>query len=289
VTGREHSVAGATGGLLLFGILAAGSVLLFLDSWQLLAGRWVQWSYGYDHGWLIAALSAWLVWRERKVLAAGRPCWPGLILVAARALAFPLGFLYFAIPIWDFVNPFLQAATTAVVGVMLAVTGVPRLINLLYDTALTACLVEVQPQVTAEIVEGVVRELKWTERESGAQRSARAATQEGYARLKVTHLGHRIADIVLLDDHNVIGRDQDCQVVIDDKFFSRCHAVIVHEDEGWLLRDLDSTNGTWVNGTAARTCHLKDGDIIEIGKHRLVFVVGRAADVGVVTQSMVDC
>jgi pSer/pThr/pTyr-binding forkhead associated (FHA) protein len=104
----------------------------------------------------------------------------------------------------------------------------------------------------------------------------------------VTHRGHRIADIVLLDDHNVIGRDQDCEVVIDDKFFSRRYAVINHEDDGWVLRDLNSTNGTWVNGTTARTWHLKDGDIIEIGKHRLVFVAGRAADVGVATQSMVD-
>ena len=167
MTGREHSVRGTAGGLLLFGIVAAGCVLLFLASWQALAGRWVQWSFGYDHGWLIAALSAWLVWRERNVLAAGRPCWPGLIVVAgaaagwllaraadvgigqeillpvllwgatltvfgpvaARALAFPLGFLYFAIPIWDFVNPFLQAATTAVVGALLAVTGVTSLVE----------------------------------------------------------------------------------------------------------------------------------------------------------------
>jgi len=58
------------------------------------------------------------------------------------------------------------------------------------------------------------------------------------------------------------------------------------EDDGWVLRDLNSTNGTWVNGKAARTCHLKDGDTIEIGKHRLVFVAGREADVGVATQSM---
>jgi exosortase A len=153
--------------VLLFGIIAAASVLLFLDSWQTLAARWVQWSYGYDHGWMIAALSAWLVWRERNVLATGRPFWPGLILLAgvaagwllaraadvgigqeillpvllwgtaltvfgpaaARALAFPLGFLYFAIPIWDFVNPFLQAATTAVVGALLALTGVTSLVE----------------------------------------------------------------------------------------------------------------------------------------------------------------
>jgi len=164
--------------------------------------------------------------------------------------------------------------------------GVPRLINLLCDTALTACLVEAQPRVTPEIVEAVVRELKWTERERGAQRSARAATQDGYARLKVTHRGHRVADMVLMHAMNVIGRDPDCQVVIDDKFFSRRHAVIIREDDGWILRDLNSTNGTWVNGKSARTCHLKDGDTIEIGKHRLVFLAGREADVGVATQSM---
>ena len=81
----EHSAPGAAGGLLLFGIVATGSVLLFLASWQALAGRWVQWSYGNDHGWLIAALSAWLAWRERNVLAASCPCWPRLILVARAA------------------------------------------------------------------------------------------------------------------------------------------------------------------------------------------------------------
>ena len=151
---------------------------------------------------------------------------------------------------------------------------------------MTACLVEAQPRVTPEIVEDVVRELKWTERESGVQRGARAATQNGYPRLKVTHRGHRLADIVLRDDQNVIGRDEDCQVVIDDKFFSRRHAVIIHEDDGWVLRDLNSTNGTSVNGEVVRTWRLTDGDTIEIGKHRLVFLAGREADVGVATQSM---
>jgi exosortase A len=142
-------------------------MLLFLESWQSLAGRWVQWTFGYDHGWLIAALSAWLVWRERDALAAGRPWWPGLLLVggaafgwlvaraadvslgqevmlpvllwaaaltafgraAARALAFPLAFLYFAVPIWDFVNPLLRTATTLVSGALLDLTGVPALIE----------------------------------------------------------------------------------------------------------------------------------------------------------------
>jgi exosortase A len=167
VTDREHSASSAWRGVLLFGLLAAGCVWLFFASWQSLAGRWVQWTFGYDHGWLIAALSVWLVWREREVLAAGRPAWAGLVLVAgaafgwllaraadvslgqevmlpvllwtaaltvfgsaaARALAFPLAFLYFAVPIWDFLNPLLRAATTMVSGALLDLTGVPALIE----------------------------------------------------------------------------------------------------------------------------------------------------------------
>ena len=167
MTGREHTARGASRGVLLYGLVAAGSVVLFLESWRELAARWMEWSLGYDHGWLIAALSAWLVWRERDVLAVGRPCWPGLVLVAgaamawlvaraadvgigqqlllpvllwsaaltvlgpvaARALAFPIGFLYFAVPVWDVLNPFLQAATTAAAGVLLDLTDISALIE----------------------------------------------------------------------------------------------------------------------------------------------------------------
>lgn len=163
---RVHR-ARAGRGFALFVLLATGTILLYLDSWRALAARWGEWTFGYDHGWLIAALSAWLAWRERDALAAARPWWPGLVLVAAtaaawlvaragdvalgqhvvlpvllwsvalaalgpaaaRALAFPLGFLYFAIPVWDFVTPFLQAATTAVSGALVAASGVPALIE----------------------------------------------------------------------------------------------------------------------------------------------------------------
>jgi type II secretory pathway predicted ATPase ExeA len=166
--------------------------------------------------------------------------------------------------------------------------GVPRLINLLCDTALTACLVESQPRVTPGIVEDVVRELKWSGRESGGQRAARANAQDACAWLQIIHRGHWVADVALLEDRNVIGRDVDCQVVIDDKFFSRYHAAINREEGGWVLRDLNSTNGTSVRGKAVGTWRLTEGDVIEIGKHRLVFVAGRSreADVGVATQTL---
>jgi general secretion pathway protein A len=152
--------------------------------------------------------------------------------------------------------------------------GVPRLINLLCDTALIACVVEGQEQVSAALLEDVVRELNWDERGPGAGEAngdAEEATAEA-PRLEATHRGQSIGGFFLSKARNVIGRGSDCEVVLDHKFLSRHHAVITHEGGAWMLRDLDSTNGTRVNGSRVECWQLADGDEIAIGKHRLVFV-----------------
>jgi general secretion pathway protein A len=149
--------------------------------------------------------------------------------------------------------------------------GVPRLINLLCDTALIACTVEGQAQVSAALLEDVVRELSWDERGPGSG-EANAAGEAGAPRLQATHRGQPIGDFVLCEPRNVIGRGRDCEITIDSKFLSRHHAVISREGEAWMLRDLDSTNGTRVNGAFVECWQLADGDEIAVGKHRLVFV-----------------
>jgi general secretion pathway protein A len=157
--------------------------------------------------------------------------------------------------------------------------GVPRLINLLCDTALIACVVEGQEQVSAALLEDVVRELNWDERAPGAGEAdgdAAEATQES-PRLEATHRGQPIGGFSLRQSRNLIGRGDDCEIVIDNKFLSRHHAVIAREGEAWMLRDLHSTNGTRVNGHRVECWQLADGDEIAIGKHRLVFVCPQPA------------
>jgi two-component system, cell cycle response regulator len=63
----------------------------------------------------------------------------------------------------------------------------------------------------------------------------------------------------------VIGRSPDVELRIDDLAVSRKHAQIERGPDGFLVRDLRSTNGVFVNGLRVETRTLRDGDRIQIG------------------------
>ncbi|MFO1407111.1 MAG: exosortase A [Steroidobacteraceae bacterium] len=121
-------------------------------------------SLTYTHGYAIVAVVAWLLWRSRRRVEAEplRPCWPAVaalggsgvlwylawssgiqivhesllpptMLAAVLAVAgwrvaalcaFPVGYLYFAVPVWGVLNDGLQSLTTTSVSVLLRFTGV---------------------------------------------------------------------------------------------------------------------------------------------------------------------
>ncbi|HSF81669.1 MAG TPA: FHA domain-containing protein [Anaerolineales bacterium] len=63
----------------------------------------------------------------------------------------------------------------------------------------------------------------------------------------------------------VIGRDQQCDITIADRQVSRQHAVLTPTKEGILLEDMDSKNGTHVNGNLIQQpILLQDGDLLQI-------------------------
>ncbi|MCK5534907.1 FHA domain-containing protein, partial [bacterium] len=62
-----------------------------------------------------------------------------------------------------------------------------------------------------------------------------------------------------------IGRDEKSDIWLDDLEVSRKHAAIVVEKKHYILRDLDSTNGTFHNGKKIREIILKYGDRVKIG------------------------
>ncbi|WP_318721970.1 FHA domain-containing protein [Treponema sp.] len=71
-----------------------------------------------------------------------------------------------------------------------------------------------------------------------------------------------------------IGRESDNTVVIDNKLASRHHALIQKIREDYFLKDEESTNGTYLNGTkipAGKYVKLNHGDKITIGSTNLVF------------------
>ncbi len=91
--------------------------------------------------------------------------------------------------------------------------------------------------------------------------------------------GPRPGQRILVDQAELfIGRDDACDVVIPERQVSRRHACIRQEGEGFVLEDLGSKNGTFVNGHELTGSHvLKDGDEIEIALCcRLAFVAADA-------------
>jgi pSer/pThr/pTyr-binding forkhead associated (FHA) protein len=68
-----------------------------------------------------------------------------------------------------------------------------------------------------------------------------------------------------------IGRRESNHIVISNLAVSGLHAKVEYNQDGIFLIDLDSKNGTFVNGKASVKCKLNDGDEIVIGKHKMIF------------------
>lgn len=71
----------------------------------------------------------------------------------------------------------------------------------------------------------------------------------------------------------LIGRRETNHIVIDNLAVSGSHAKVDVLDDGCLLTDLQSKNGTFVNGKMITSHWLKPGDVVTIGKHTLVFML----------------
>ena len=70
---------------------------------------------------------------------------------------------------------------------------------------------------------------------------------------------------------NRVGRDPDCDFSIDHPTVSSNHCELVLSSEGVMLRDCDSTNGTFVNGERITSQRLADGDRVNVGRTALTY------------------
>ena len=84
-----------------------------------------------------------------------------------------------------------------------------------------------------------------------------------------TLLAHSAGPDIPLDRGAVmIGRHPECDVLLDSLRVSRRHCVLSADGEAVVVRDLGSTNGTWVNGRRVQRERLKPGDKVSIAHIR---------------------
>jgi hypothetical protein len=77
--------------------------------------------------------------------------------------------------------------------------------------------------------------------------------------------GSQRGELFTLTPHSTIGTDPTCTVVLHDKFMSSKHAEIKAEGGVWVLKDLGSTNGTYVNDKRVDKHELVDNDFVKFG------------------------
>lgn len=78
--------------------------------------------------------------------------------------------------------------------------------------------------------------------------------------------------VQLSSGETVLGRSEDCEIVLDDESVSRLHAKIRTTDRGYEIEDLGSTNGVLVNDELVESRALKTGDRIQLGQRIFRFL-----------------
>lgn len=81
-----------------------------------------------------------------------------------------------------------------------------------------------------------------------------------------------IKEVQLTKDRTTLGRRPYNDIVIDNLAVSGEHAVLQMSGSDVFLEDLNSTNGSYVNGKAVKKQQLQAGDTVEVGKYKIKFV-----------------
>ncbi|WP_425953608.1 FHA domain-containing protein [Xylanimonas sp. McL0601] len=93
-----------------------------------------------------------------------------------------------------------------------------------------------------------------------------------HSALLVVQRGAGVGERFLLDsDRAVAGRSEQADIFLDDVTVSRKHAEFVRDGDRFVVRDIGSLNGTYVNRQRIDAAVLTTGDEVQIGKFRMSF------------------
>jgi predicted nucleic acid-binding Zn ribbon protein len=110
--------------------------------------------------------------------------------------------------------------------------------------------------------------------ETSADSAAVAALPPGTALLAVRRGPNAGSQFLLDSDLTLVGRHPDSDIFLDDVTVSRRHAEFYRQGGRFTVRDVGSLNGTYVNRERIEEAQLNEGDEVQVGKFRLVFLLG---------------
>ena len=156
--------------------------------------------------------------------------------------------------------------------------GVPRLINTLCDTALLCAFSEEKDVIGSQDIKAAVQELNWREHELSAgsypdqHAAATQVKREGHVTaIEVRSEGESLGQHFFGPGRVIVGRSPDNEIYIQSKFVSRHHAQLTNDETGCTIEDLNSTNGVYIGEERVKKYRLKDGDVVSLGIHELVY------------------
>lgn len=156
--------------------------------------------------------------------------------------------------------------------------GVPRLINTLCDTALLCAFADGKDTVGVDDVAAAIEELNWQEHESNTgiheklqQLQYGRPGNSNVTRIEVRSDGDVIEEFTFPAGRVIVGRSPDNEIYIKSKFVSRHHAQLVTDENGCVIEDLNSTNGVFLGEKQVKKYRLRDGDVVSLGVHELVY------------------
>ena len=133
-----------------------------------------------------------------------------------------------------------------------------------------------QPEVSVETT-SVFRADLLKEMESGASQDSAVSGAEGLpsgSALLVVKRGPNAGSRFLLDQPvTTAGRHPDSDIFLDDVTVSRRHAEVRRDGDKIEVVDVGSLNGTYVNREPKNSADLANGDEVQVGKFRLVFLI----------------
>ncbi len=156
--------------------------------------------------------------------------------------------------------------------------GVPRLINTLCDTALLCVFADQRDVITSADILTAADELSWEEDVSPsgqfqnvAEIASRLGELEYLSKIEVRSKGKAIQEYQFPAGRIIAGRSPDNELFIKSKFVSRHHAQITSDVDGCIVEDLNSTNGIFIGDKRIKKHRLRNGDVISMGVHELIY------------------